>query len=114
MHKLTPMVIVLAAACSFILLSPVGGQDATSLAGVAQAQDDWRTEFDELCGKTQETETLSVEDLKKYISECDKLKLKIEKQDETIQKVYLKRLQMCRDLFVFMIDTKEKKEPCKR
>src|SRR5512143_841784 len=67
----------------------------------AYAQDDWRKEFDDVCSRTQEAETLDMEELKEVIERCDALKPRIEKIEESQRKVALKRLKMCRDLYVF-------------
>jgi hypothetical protein len=53
--------------------------------------------------------TLSVEELKGLIARCDKLKPQIEKEEESTQKVYLRRLHMCRELFQYVLDSKEPK-----
>lgn len=74
----------------------------------ACAEDAWKTEFEDICSKTNDAMALNKEEVKALIDRCDKLKSQIEKLDETARKVYLKRLQMCRDLFVFVRDSKEK------
>ncbi len=73
------------------------------------AQDEWRKEFDEICGKTQDAMTLPAEELKSLSERCDRLKPQIEKLDESQKKVYLKRLQMCKDLFVYVLKSRETK-----
>lgn len=77
--------------------------------GSAYAQDNWKPEFDSICSKTQDADTLTVQELKELITRCDALKARIEKLEESHRKVALKRLQMCRDLFVFMLQSKETK-----
>jgi hypothetical protein len=77
--------------------------------GVAHAQEDWKNEFDDICGKTQDAMDYSSEELRHLIDRCDRIMPLIEKLDQTRRKVYLKRLQMCRDLFVFALESKEKK-----
>lgn len=79
-----------------------------SLPQSACAEDAWKTEFEDICSKTNDAISLNKEEVKALIDRCDKLKPQIEKLDETAKKVYLKRLQMCRDLFVFVLDSKEK------
>ncbi|MBI5102060.1 MAG: hypothetical protein HZB33_09540 [Nitrospirae bacterium] len=76
-------------------------------SGSAYAED-WKTEFDEICRKTNDPVSLSKEELKALISRSDKLKTVIETLGETEKKVYLKRLRVCRELFVFMLESKEK------
>jgi hypothetical protein len=70
------------------------------------AQEDWKAEFADICSKTEDPMALSKEEVKTLIERCEKLKPRIEKLDESTSKVYLKRLQMCRDLFVFVVESK--------
>jgi len=109
MHKLKIVVVVLVFGISFLLLASEGKQVKLSLTGVAYAQTDWKAEFEAVCSKTQDSAALSPEELKNLIDRCDKLRPLIEKLDETQRKVYLRRLQMCRDLFAFVLESKEKK-----
>jgi hypothetical protein len=80
-----------------------------ALLGIASAQEDWRQEFEVVCSQTQDAMALSAEELSGLIERCDKLKSRIEKLDESARKVYLKRLQLCRDLYVFVIESKRGK-----
>jgi hypothetical protein len=109
MKKLKIFLVVLVAAISVLLLAPAGKQDMLSPAGAAYAQDDWKTEFEAICSKTQDSAALSTDELNDLVDRCNKLRPRIEKLDETQRKVYLKRLQMCRDLFTFVLESKEKK-----
>lgn len=97
----------------FIFLSPVIIQgprgNGSVLAGAAFAEEEWKKEFDDICGKTQDAMVIPLDELKKLVDRCDKLKPLIEKLGETESKVYLRRLQMCRDLFAFTLESKEKK-----
>jgi len=77
--------------------------------GIAHSQEDWSKEFDEICSKTEDAMTFSVEELKSWVERCDALKPRIEKFDEPQRKVTLKRLQMCRDLYAYVLEMKEKK-----
>jgi hypothetical protein len=97
---------LLTASATFVFISP-----AVMLvsARVAYAQDDWKTEFETVCARTQETAGMGTDELKNLVERCDKLKPSIEKLDETQRKVYLRRLKMCRDLYAFVLETKEKK-----
>jgi hypothetical protein len=79
-------------------------------AGIAHAQEDWRKEFDDVCSKTQDAMVISSEELKNLVDRCDRLKPRIEKLDESQRKVFLKRLQMCRDLYFFVLESREKKQ----
>jgi hypothetical protein len=73
------------------------------------AQDDWRKEFDDLCSRTQDAMTIPGDELKTLVDRCDRLKPSIEKLDETQRKIYMKRLQKCRDLFDFMLKSQQGK-----
>jgi hypothetical protein len=77
--------------------------------GTAYSQEDWRKEFNEICSKTEDTMTFSVEELRRLVDRCDALKPGIEKLEEPQRKVILKRLQMCRDFYAFVLEMKEKK-----
>ncbi len=83
-------------------------QIPVSRAGTASAQEDWKAEFADICSKTENPIALSTEEIKSLIERCDKLKPRIEKLEESAAKVYLKRLKMCRDLFVFTLESKSK------
>jgi len=75
--------------------------------GAARAQEDWRTEFDEICSKTENAMAFSVEELRSLVDRCDALKPRLGQLDEPQRKVTLKRLQMCRDLYAFVLETKK-------
>lgn len=79
---------------------------AISLVSSVQAAENWKAEFEEVCGKTDDSMGMTKDELKALLARCDKLKPLIEAQEETVRKVYLKRLQMCRDLFAYVYDVK--------
>lgn len=72
-------------------------------------EESWKTTFDRTCGQTDNAAGMSVEELKKAVASCDALKPQIEALEATPRKIYLKRLQMCRNLFVYLLESKEKK-----
>jgi hypothetical protein len=83
--------------------------DRSGMPGVfqaASAEEDWKKEFDAICSRTQDSMTIDIAELRSLVTRSDKLKKSIEQLDETRRKVYLRRLQMCRDLYAFMIETK--------
>ena len=84
-----------------------GGISAAQRA--AYGEENWKKEFEELCGNTDDSMKLSTDELKKSIAGCDRLMPSIEALEETTRKVYLKRLRMCRSLMVFVLEAKEKK-----
>jgi len=75
----------------------------------AYGEENWKKEFEEICGNNDDAMKLSMDELKTLIARCDRLKPAIESLEETPRKVYLKKLQMCRNLLVFVIDSKNKK-----
>ena len=85
------------------------GRETLMWSCIAEAQEDWKNEFEDVCSKTQDSMTLSSDELRALVVRCDKLKPLIEKLDDTQRKVYLKRLQLCRDLLFFVLESKEKK-----
>ncbi len=78
-------------------------------SGLAYSQEDWRKEFDEICSKTENAMAFSVEELRSLVGRCDALKSRVEKLEEPERKITLRRLQMCRDLYAFVSEMKEKK-----
>jgi hypothetical protein len=96
--------------CGISIFSATGDWVPAFLQGrLAYAQEDWRKEFDDVCSKTQDAMVIPSGELKNLVDRCDKLKPQIEKLDESQRKVFLKRLQMCRDLYSFVLESREKK-----
>jgi hypothetical protein len=79
---------------------------AASLAARAAAPPDWRKEFDEVCGRTQDAMSLSTDELRSLVERCDKLRPAIDALEESQRKVYTRRLQACRDLYQFVRDSR--------
>ncbi|MDO8738194.1 hypothetical protein [Candidatus Deferrimicrobium sp.] len=73
----------------------------------SMAQEEWKSEFDSVCSKTDMAMTFSVEELKELIARCDRLKPKIEAEEESTRKVYLRRLRMCRELYKYVLENKK-------
>ncbi|HEY5523175.1 MAG TPA: hypothetical protein VIK21_08290 [Desulfuromonadaceae bacterium] len=72
----------------------------------AYGEDAWRTDFDATCAQSNDAMALSMPELQKLIERCNSLQKIIETEEETVRKVFLKRLQMCRNLYVFVLETK--------
>jgi len=79
----------------------------------ASAEETWRTDFDAACAQSSIAMTLSIPELKKLIEQCDRVRKSIEEQEETVRKVYLKRLQMCKNLYVFVLESKIQEQASK-
>ncbi|MDD2540050.1 MAG: hypothetical protein PHH28_03280 [Desulfuromonadaceae bacterium] len=72
----------------------------------AYGAESWRTEFDATCSQATDAMALSVPELQKLIERCVSLQKIIEREEETVRKVYLKRLQMCKKFYIFVLDSK--------
>ena len=90
-----------------VALGAGAASGALAQVPVAGTQD-WKKEFEDICAKTQDAMALPMDELKGLVSRCDKLKPRIEKLDESQRKVYSRRLQVCRDLYQFVIESREK------
>lgn len=104
------MVIILWACATSLFFSgslPVTGRLSFG-PSIALAQEEWKTEFDAVCSKTDVAMTLSVGELKDLVARCVQLKKRIEAQEESTRKVYLRRLQMCSDLYNYVLENKER------
>lgn len=75
----------------------------------AEPSPQWKVEFDAVCGQTDNAADMSVAALKKALEQCDALQPKIESLEATPRKIYLRRLQMCRNLYTYLLEGKEKK-----
>ena len=84
----------------------VGGSNLFAAEAPA-AQGDWQAEFNDVCSKTQDAMTLSAEELTVLIQRCDSLLPEIEKLDATRKTVFMGRLQRCRGLYAFVLDSKK-------
>jgi hypothetical protein len=76
----------------------------------SMAEEPWRQEMDAVCSRTQDSMSLSLVELKQLVERCDKLKPTIEAQEESTRKVFRKRLQLCRDLYAFVLKSREQEK----
>ena len=106
---MTGRVVCLLLAGSLLCLA---GQPTPSLLllPAAAAEEGWKTEFESVCGATDNAMSLSTDDLRKALERCDRLKEQIDRLESSPRKVYLKRLQMCRDLFAYVLASKQREE----
>jgi hypothetical protein len=94
-----------AAALAAAAATAIGPTGAPVLARAA-AEEDWLAEFEAVCSQTQDAMSLSTDALRALVARCDKLKPKVEALDPSRRKVYLRRLQLCRDLFQFVVESR--------
>ena len=97
-----------ALACGAALLADPAGPAGGSPVAQARAEEEWFSEFEAVCARTQDAMTLSDEELRGLVGRCDELKPKIEALDPSRRKVWSKRLQQCRDLYQFVLDSRAK------
>ncbi|ACM19127.1 hypothetical protein Geob_0765 [Geotalea daltonii FRC-32] len=76
------------------------------LTTAAFGEEAWKEKLMGLCAKTDVAMTLSSQELKELIAGCEKLQPIIDGLEESPRKVYGKRLKMCRDLFVYVLEAK--------
>jgi hypothetical protein len=84
-----------------------------TIAAPAQGADDWRAEFDATCAQTDTAMNLSVNELVALTEACERLEKVIAGLGETERKVFMKRLQMCKNLYLFVLETKRNEPAAK-
>jgi hypothetical protein len=101
------LLIVLILVGIFQMPVPAGGAErpVTGTAPAAEAPD-WRTEFEDICVRTADAQSMTVEDLTRLVSRCEALRPQIEKLNESERKVFLRRLKMCQELFRYVLESK--------
>jgi len=67
-----------------------------------------KKQVDEACAKTQDAMNLSGDELKELVARCDRLAPVVAAQPEPHRKVLGLRLKRCRDLYQFVLDTRER------
>ncbi len=91
-----------------VLAAGIGILSAAALVlSPARADQGWMGEFEAVCGRTDAAMTLSTEELKDLVARCDRLKERIESEEESTRKIYLRRLKSCKDLYLFVLDTRK-------
>lgn len=100
--------VILVMWAAFFLLNVSVTQSGAGLNSAQAAEPAWKTEFDEVCSQTDNSMEMGVVELKKALERCDKLKVQLEQLEPSTRKVYLRRLQMCRNLFDYMLESKQK------
>ncbi len=67
-----------------------------------------KRQVDEACAKTQDAMGLTSDELRALVARCDQLTPVVKKLPEPHRKVLGLRLKRCRDLYQFVLDTREK------
>jgi C4-dicarboxylate-specific signal transduction histidine kinase len=84
-----------------------------SFQGMAHGEDAWRANFEDTCGQTSDAMNLSVGQLSTLLERCAQLQKVVETQDDSVRKVYLKRLQLCSNLYSYVLEYKRNQAPAK-
>jgi len=105
-QKNITIVLLLGLAAGLCAARAVGGpipvaQQSTPAHGA------WEKEFDDVCSRTQDAMSHSIEELTVLIRRCDALLPQVEKLDDTRKKIYKERLRMCRGLYAYVLESKE-------
>jgi hypothetical protein len=94
------------------LAAAIGGPGAVSGSAVFQraaaADEGWLPEFEAVCSKTQDAMALPSDELRSLVTRCDQPKPAIDALEPSRKKVYGKRLALCRNLYEFVLQTREK------
>lgn len=80
------------------------------LPGAAWCEESWRADFDATCAKTGDAMALSVPELNQLIGRCAALEKIVAAQEESVRKVFLKRLQLCRNLYAYVLEYKKNEQ----
>jgi len=98
---------------ALVLVASAGPSGVMPWVRPAQAQsraaEGWRKEFDEVCGKTQDAMTLPTAELRALVERCDKLAPVVQGLGEPERKVYAKRLEGCRNLYAFVLESRQER-----
>ena len=80
----------------------------------AGQEPDWKEEYSDVCSETQGAVSFSVEKLQEYITRCEKLQERLDElngsKGGTEKKVYSRRLKMCRDVYEYTLQYKNREE----
>lgn len=75
-------------------------------AGLASAGE-WKDDLERICDKTNDSESMSKEQLQALVKEADELLKRMEQINDPAKKVLQPKLQKCRNFFAYMIDLKD-------
>lgn len=91
--------------CALLLL--------TLAPAAAHADEPWQTSFEQTCSRTSEAMNLSLPELESLLEKCRDLEKVIGTKEESLRKVYLKRLHLCRNLYAYVVEYKKGGEGAK-
>lgn len=94
-------------------LSMFAGSMFSNSPGTGFAADDWKQEFAEVCGKTQNAMEFSPDELRSFIDHCARLEERLDELNGpqgSERKVYATRLKMCKELYMYTLEFRGKEE----
>lgn len=114
MKKMICLSVVFAVFFAFAFVSQVvldrrSGSLEVSMS-TACAAEQWEKDLHEICSNTQNAMSMSQDELKAMIGKCDDLRPDLEKLEPKRAKIMLRKLNRCRDLYFFMIESSVIKE----
>ena len=68
---------------------------------------DWKQEFERICIQVESAGKRSGDQLRQFIDDSERLLERLADIDEPQVKIYVQRLQRCRDFFTFMLEAGE-------
>ena len=71
---------------------------------------DWKQEFERICIQVESAGERSGNQLRQLIDDSERLLEQLAEVDEPRVKIYVQRLQRCRDFFTFMLQAREPEE----
>jgi len=80
-----------------VALSPATGR----------GEEAWRESFEQTCSRTSEAMTMSVAELSTLLERCGALQKIVDVQEESVRKVFTKRLQLCKNLYAYVLEYKQ-------
>ena len=93
----------------FLLQSEITGQEPpppqrSATRTVPPRREDEKAEFDRICGQVQVAPSLTAEQLRQLIEDCDALMERLRVSENPQAKVLIVRIQMCRDFFGYSLE----------
>ena len=68
-------------------------------------EESWRDEYNSICGDSQEAVLLPREEINTLIDKCDKLLNKIKAADNPRKKIFIFRIEKCKNFYKFIADS---------
>ena len=78
--------------------------------GALAAETGWKQEFERICIQVETAGNLHDEQLQELVKDADRLFERMQSVEDPQIKVYLQRLQRCRDFFSFMREARQRDE----